>query len=604
MLDARLTPTRLVLPEERTPIPLVAAEPPSRWRGVAVCSRLAAWGLQEAWLGLWGRVTPEENARRLKQLLEQLGGLWIMTGQLLSMRVDLFSAVLCRELSSLQMQGTGVPFEHIEAVVTAELGRPLDDVFADFERQPFAATWVCQIHRARLRREGQWVAVKVQRPFLEETFARELRWMERMVRALEWLRVLPSMRWAIGLWELRLMVEHETDFRFEAASIRRMRKDLPDSRVAVPQLVAPYCTSRLLVTEFIHAALMSDFIRLQREEPARLEAWLRENRIDPRRVARRLFNTFLRQLFEHNFYHGDLYPGNIVLLRDNRLALLHFGACGFTDREYLQKVQLFVRTLAVRDYAKAADLMLMLCTELPDIDVEPIKEDVVRALRAWTARTGVPELPYDVKSIDSATVDVMRVLYRHGCALDWGFLRIRRALAILDASLAPLYPEVNYTELSERYFRHAERRSFERFTERLPARAAIATMRAFDLQDRVTEFSMFYGTILRRNAQVFQGTTDRFSYLVAAGLGQLWLVLGAAGGLVLLVLLERAWPDLAASMAGPQLAGFVRGLPTVDTRWWVVALVLDLVLLSRLARLRRRFLQRAPSPERGGDVLA
>jgi predicted unusual protein kinase regulating ubiquinone biosynthesis (AarF/ABC1/UbiB family) len=290
-------------------------------------------------------------------------------------------------------------------------------------------------------------------------------------------------------------------------------------------------------------------------------------------------------------------------LRDNRLALLHFGSCGFTDREYLQKIRLFFRTLAARDYAKAADLMLMLCAELPDIDTDRVKDDVVRSLRAWTARTYVRELPYDVKSIDNATVEVMRTLFCNGCSLDWGFLRIRRALAILDASLAHLFPEVNYSEVSDTYFRRAERRAFVRFASRIPARVATSTMRTFELQDRLGEFTMFYGTILRRNAQVFQGTTDRFSFLVAAGLGQVaWLLL-VMGALIGVVLVDRLWPDLATRLVGHQVARLAARLPLADTRVWVALLAFDALLLVRLGRLRKRFLQR-DSTRSGADPTA
>jgi hypothetical protein len=76
-----------------------------------------------------------------------------------------------------------------------------------------------------------------------------------------------------------------------------------------------------------------------------------------------------------------------------------------------------------------------------------------------------------------------------------------------------------------------------------------------------------------------------------------------AGAFVLLLLVDRARPDLATWVAGPQLAGFLRGLPAVETRWWVAALALDLFVLLRLAGLRRRFLQRTPSSERGGDAI-
>lgn len=603
MIDPALTPTRLVRPDERRPVTIRAVPPLPRWYTARVLWRFLAWGLGVGWLRLRHRLTPEENARRLTQLLERLGGLWIMAGQLLSMRVDLFSPELCRELSSLQMRGPGFPFEQARAVIEAELGRPLEEVFDEFIPTPFAATWVCQIHRARLRREQAWTAVKVQRPDVGARFARDLAIVERLSRWLERLHVQPSVRWQVGAWELRQIAEQESDFRYEAAAIRRMKGSLPNKRVLVPHLFEAWSASRVLVTEFIHAALAVDFTRLKREDPGRLDAWLRENNIAPRIVARRLFHSFLRQLFEDNFYHGDLYPGNIVLLRDNRLALLHFGACGFTDREYLQKIRLFFRTLATRDYAKAADVSLLLCTTLPAVDVEQIKEDLVRSLRAWTARTYVAELPYDQKSIDNATVGVMRTLYQHGCTMDWGFLRIRRAIAILDASLVHLHPGVNYSELCEDYFRRAERRRLQQLRPRaLASRLATTALRGLDVQDRLSEFTMFYGAIIRRNAQVFQGTTDRFSFLTGTLFGQAALVLCGLGLLLAAALVERADPGALTPVFGRQFAAAAARLPDLDTTIWAVALLVDGYLAVTAWRLRRRFLadrQRAPTATLG-----
>lgn len=595
MIDPALTPTRLVRPDERGRLTIqpIAALP--RFYTLRVLWRFGTWLAVILWLRLLGRLTPAENARRLTRLLEHLGGLWIIAGQLLSMRVDLFSPALCRELSSMQMRGTGFPFAAAREVVEQELGGPLEEVFDEFTEQPFAATWVCQIHRARLRREQRWTAVKVQRPDVAARFSHDLALVERLAWWLDRLSVLRSARWQVGVWELRQMVEQEIDFRFEAAAIRRMRANLPGRRVLVPSLFEAYSSARLLVTEFIHAALVVDFVRLKRQDPARLDAWLADNGIEPPVVARRLFHSFLRQLFEDNFYHGDLYPGNIVLLRDNRLALLHFGACGFTDREYLQKIRLFFRTLATRDYAKAADLTLLLCTTLPAIDVERVKEDLVRVLRAWTARTYVAELPYDQKSIDNATVEVMKVLFEHRCSMDWGFLRIRRAIAILDAALVHLNPGVNYSELCEDYFRRAERRRLQQLRPRvLATRLATSALRGLDIQDRLAEFTMFYGTIIRRNAQVFQSTTDRVSYLMGTALGQVALALCVAGLLLVAALVERAEPGRLASVFGAQFATAAAGLPNLHGTVWAAALGLDLYLAATAWRLRRRFLRERP----------
>jgi ubiquinone biosynthesis protein len=456
---------------------------------------------------------------------------------------------------------------------------------------PFSATWVSQIHRARLRKEQIWTAVKVQRPDVKERFARDLRLIEWMAPWAERLRLGGTIGWQVGVWELRQIVEQEIDFRYEASAIRRMAVNLPNKRVQVPQLFDAYSSSRVLVTEFIHATLVADVLLLERQDPARLAAWLSENDIDPRVVGRRLVHSFFRQLFEDNFYHGDLYPGNVVLLRQNRLALLHFGACGFTDREYLDKIRQFFRTLATRDYAKAADLTLLLCTTLPHIDVETLKEDLIRALRAWTARTYVVELPYDQKSIDNATVEVMRILYQYRCTMGWGFLRIRRAIAVLDASLAHLYPDVNYSDLCEDYFRRAERRRIVQVRPRaLATRLAGSALRVLDIQDRIAEYTMFYGPIIRRRAQVFQGITDRFSYLVGTVLGH------TAGGLVVLgvllaaALAERARPGLVGGLLGAQFVATAARLPSFGAALWAVILAATAYLAATLWRLRRRFL--------------
>lgn len=557
--------------------------------------RLTAWALVVGWRRLTRRLTPEQNARHLVQVLDRWGGLWIMVGQLLSMRVDFFSATLCRQLSSLQMHRVGFPFEDARRVIERELGRPLTDVFDQFTPEPFAATWVSQIHRARLRREQVWTAVKVQRPDVSERFGRELSIVSRLAAWMERLRLGGGIEWRVGVWELRQIVEQETDFRYEASAIGRMRVNLPNKRVQVPEVFESYCTSRLLVTEFIHATLVSDVVHLSNDDPGRLTLWLQENRITPPVVARRLFHSFLRQLFEDNFYHGDLYPENVVLLRDNRLALLHFGGCGFTDREYLEKIRIFFRTLATRDYAKAADVSLLLCTTLPHIDVDRLKEDLIRVLRAWTARTYVADLPYDQKSIDNATVEVMRTLYQHQCTMDWGFLRIRRAIAVLDASLVYLYPQVNYSELCEDYFRRAERRRVTQISPRaLAARLAASALRGLDIQDRVSEFTMFYGPIIRRRAQVFETVTDRFSYLVGTLLSQISIVVGVVGILLMVGLVERARPGSFTWILGDQFASVAHSLPSVGLTLGLGILAVVAYATAVLRRLSRRFFEDRP----------
>jgi ubiquinone biosynthesis protein len=414
--------------------------------------------------------------------------------------------------------------------------------------------------------------------------------MRMVVAVLTSLRLYPSVRWPRAIQELEQIAREESDFRFEAAAIEHMRQNLPRRKIAVPDVFVDYSTRRVLVTEFIHAALMTDFIRLRTADPHRLTAWLDENRIDTRRLARRLIHSFLKQLFEDNFYHGDLYPGNIVLLREGRVALLHFGACSFTEREYLAKLHLFFRALATRDYAKAADLALLLCGQLPVIDIEEVKDELVRGLRAWASRTFVKGLAYHEKSIDNATVVVTQILFKHGCPMDWGFLRVRRALTILDASLVHLDPDINYTSLCASYFAKAERRRLTRELGRpLAIRAAGSVVNALDMQERLAEYSLFQGVLIRRHAQVFQGATDKLSELMAALLGYVGTVLAAAAIVLVLATIERRSPEAIAPMIGPQLGALLRRVPPLGRGGVVVVSLILAYTWWIVRRLKRRF---------------
>lgn len=590
MLDPALTPTRLVAPGER-PAPKVVAEALDR-DGLRVILGLAGWMLTLLWYRLTWRLTPDAGARRLTALLERFGGLWIKAGQLLALRVDVFSPELCSALGSLETRGTAVPPAAARRILEEDIG-PLDDVFDRFEDQPFTATWIGQIHRARLRREQVWVAVKIQHPGVARSFARDLRTMRWLARVIRWVGISERIGWSRVIQELEQIAREESDFRFEAAAIERLRKNLPRRKIAVPDVFMDYCTPRVLVTEFIHAALMSDLVWLRSADPGRLESWLSENRIAPRVLARRLIYSFLRQVFEDNFYHGALYPGNIVLLRGNRLALLQFGACSFTEREYLRKLHLFFQALATLDHDKAADLALLLSGQLPVIPVEDVKEELVRGLRMWATRTYVKGLPPAEKSIDSVTVLVTRTLFAHGCPMDWAFLRVRRALANLDASLVQLDPDINYTRLCAAYFRKAERRALRRaLGAPLATRAASGMIKALDLQDRIEEYSLLQGGLLRRHAQVFQGATDKLSDLMATVLGQVAIVLLGAGALFTGALIEQRSPGLVAPIVGPQLAGLLERLPTLGDTGWAIVIATTGYAWWTARRLQRRFRQK------------
>jgi ubiquinone biosynthesis protein len=593
MLKPSDTPTRLLDPRERPAVVIAEPNGPSRYRSLYVVGKFAALFLGVAGLAIRRQFTIKEYARRVRGTFEEIGGLWIKFGQLLSLRIDVFPTELCRELARMQERTVGFPPHIARAILEAELGAPVEQYFDEFEDSPFATVPMGQVHRARLRREGVWVAVKVQQPYSAELFARDLQLIQLFARTLVRLRVRLHLRWEEGVAELQEIMSEDLDFRFEASSMRRMQKTLADQGIAVPDVFSDYCTPRVLVSEFIHAVLMSDYLHVRRTDPGRLQSWLVENTIDPQSVAQNLFDSMFRQIFEDNLYHGDMRPGNIVLLRNSRLAVIDFRTVNFTEREYLQKYRLFIRALATRDYAKAADLALMLCAILPHVDVELAKDQVIRALRAWATRTLVKELPYHERSIDHATAEVVRVLYGYKCTMGWFWLRIHRAMSTLDDSLAVLSPNLNHTKRALRYFRRANERSAEGLVGRdLYSRIVGGVRSAMDIQERISEYTMFQGSIIRRNARVFQAATNKVADALAAFVGVLAVAILFPGVLLFGVLLGQRFPGLTRALFGAQLTGLIDTVPRLDGRIFLGLLVADVYVFATFLRLKRRLRQK------------
>jgi ubiquinone biosynthesis protein len=100
--------------------------------------------------------------------------------------------------------------------------------------------------------------------------------------------------------------------------------------------------------EYVQGVLMSDYLRVARTDRFRLSAWHEANDVNPLRVGKRLLGTYLRQLLEDDLFHSDLHPGNLVLLRHSRLALIDFGSLGTTEREFLREYELFFESLNER----------------------------------------------------------------------------------------------------------------------------------------------------------------------------------------------------------------------------------------------------------------
>lgn len=214
-----------------------------------------------------------------------------------------------RKLAVLCDQAPPVSFPRMQQVLEEDLGRPLDTVFAEFERQPIAAASIGQVYRARLL-DGRLVAVKVQYAGIAAAVRADLKNLALLLKISKPL--LPTFSSRSFVEEIRSHIEAELDYECEALTQHELAQFYAEHPlITVPDTVSELCTRRVLVMEFVEGK--------QFNEICTLPADVRD------RVGELIYRFYLGSVFHHYQFNGDPHPGNVMLADDGRVAFLDFG---------------------------------------------------------------------------------------------------------------------------------------------------------------------------------------------------------------------------------------------------------------------------------------
>jgi len=377
-----------------------------------------------------------------------------------------------------------------------------------------------------------------------------------------------------------------------------MKKSLRRHKIYVPKVFERYSTQRVLVMEYIQGALMTDYLKLSQRDPKRLQAWLESNHIDAKKVGKRLYVANLRQIYEDNLFHGDLQPGNMVLLRERRFDFIDFGSVGSSDPDFLEKHLLYLEAMASGQIAKVFDLYMLFPDNIPAIPSGDLKEEFIRIFQAWHDRSHNRELPYDERSANSTTNLLIALLGRYKITMPWYFLRFMRAFSTLDASLRDLLPQENMGRLTASYLERRERRNLRANIRRQDRRTSVRSLTAEIVDTPVTlhETMIFRGDIVRRMGQVFEGISTKVTLGIGSVLRMMMICVRIVGLGFLLAYVEQHRVSWLMPFIHDTLADPLGRLPFLDAQVWLIIAVALIYLDRKLADIRRRF--RASSARR------
>lgn len=407
------------LPGPREAVVRLAASARRTRRYVQILTIAARSGAGPA---LRGGPGSEAFGPALATLLERCGVTFVKLGQILATREDLLPAATTRALATLQANAAPEPPEVVAATLRTELGADPAEVFASFDPEPLAAASAAQVHAATTH-DGRDVVVKVQRSTARQQVLVDVDILGRVARTAEqrwpWAREMAVSRLADGLAQ---SLREELDYRLEADSTvagAAALRGTPD--VVVPAVHTTLSTRRVLVLERLHGVPLSRGADAVAALPTARRAEL----------AQTLIGAVLDTVLVTGVFHADLHPGNVLLLDDERLGVLDFGAVGVLDGETRQVLAVLLLAILTDDAVTAADALLLGFDVPDDLDVARLRRELGREITTLQLRS----------TIDADTfARLFAVLRRHGVGVPGDVAAALRTLASVEAAVRLLDP--------------------------------------------------------------------------------------------------------------------------------------------------------------------
>ena len=574
MINKKYIPTPIVEKKNRKKVKMVEKLEARRLSTPYVIWRFLVYFLGVQIRRFTGRSDIQKTATQLREIFEEFGGFWVKVGQVLALRTDLFPNEICEQLRSLQYEAVGFPFEIARSTIESELGSPIDQIFESFDEQPLAAASIAQIHRAVLLKKKDKkkkkipVVVKIQRPGLADAFQRDLDTIKIFVKLLVYLNFASYFRWDEFVAELDKTFKEELDFRYEAANGRRMKKNLKFHKIYVPTVYQKYCKRRVLVMEFIDGVLMADYIKELLSDRAKVKRWDDENDVDRKEVGEKLYVSLLRQIFEDNLYHGDLHPGNIILLRKSKFVLIDLGSTGTLDAELRKTYLGYINALSEGDFPRASDYYIRFGVDVPKANIPRVRVEMARGFDSWSAKSELKGLSYREKSLGGATQEVTNVAFGYKIPTNWAFLKVTRSFFALDGSLQYLLPELNTFKIIKKYNKEADRRALINSLRPENIRASFQKF-----SDTVSQYNDLILPQVRQRTVPFELTVNRSALTLALILRSLSSVLLIGGFGTLYVFLYQQYFEIIQPINVEVIDEVVRQLPYIPYLEWVGILI-------------------------------
>ena len=395
------------------------------------------------WLWLLKPFTPARSeeanlprGERLRLALQELGPIFVKFGQILSTRRDLMPQDIADELAKLRDQVAPFSGALAKQIIETQLGKPVAEIFSNFDETPLASASIAQVHPATLH-NGKEVVVKVLRPGIAEQIKADVGLLRHLANFAD--RHHPNaekIRPQEVVDEIENTLQAELDLQREgsnASYMRRLWKDSDD--LYVPEVFWDYSRENVLTLERVSGIGSDDVVALT------------EAGIDLSKLAAKGVRLFYTQVFRDNFFHADAHSGNIwvdATRKDNpRYIALDFGIVGQLDQRDQYYLAENFMAMFKNDYRRIAELHVQAGWMPSNVRIDELEAAIRAVCEPYFTR------PLSEISLAEVLVKIFRTAQRYELTVQPQLILLQKTLLNIEGVARQLDPKLDLFEVAK-----------------------------------------------------------------------------------------------------------------------------------------------------------
>lgn len=365
-------------------------------------------------------------------LFEALGATFVKMGQVISTRPDVFPPGVINALKRLRSDVAPFSTKLIPGIVEEACGKPIEEVFSEFDMTPIASASVAHVHRAKLP-DGRTVAVKVRRPGQIRRVKYDLLVLKVFARIASILPGADAVDLPGMVDEFTNAIYEQLDFRNEAENNRRFQRNFKDAEhVKIPELIEGLCSEALLVMEFIDG--------LQGVEETDLP------QSDKSIAAASLFDALFQMVLLDGFVHADMHPGNVFVRKGGEIVLLDLGLTSTSDAELRKHITNYFVGMMTRNGKLCAKAIVEGAIEPPkNLDYAAFERDTIESIDR-NAGKNLQEF-----ETTQAIIELLDIMRRYRIRTDPRLTNVFLSIVVLEGLTGMLDPDLPFEVAGQKF---------------------------------------------------------------------------------------------------------------------------------------------------------